>query len=130
MKQKILAFVVNGEKKFLALYSKSHPEHGEGGWFVVTGGVDEDESHEEAVKREVKEETGLDVKEIVDLNWGSRYEWNGEDCEEKNFLSFVSSGVVVLNEENIEYQWLGLEDFVERIRWDGDKGVLEEKIKT
>jgi len=73
MQKKILTFVVHG-KKILALYSEPHPEHGEGGWFVVTGAIEKVESAEEAVKREVKEETGLLVEEIFALNWGSIYD--------------------------------------------------------
>ena len=41
MQKKILTFISCGEK-LLALYSEPHPEHGEGGWFVVTGGVEKD----------------------------------------------------------------------------------------
>lgn len=59
MKEKILAFIYNSETcKFLILNMTKHPDHApEGGWFTVTGGVETGESLEEAVKREVKEET-------------------------------------------------------------------------
>ena len=88
--QKILTFVVC-EKKILALYSKPHPKHGNGGWFVITGGVEEDESYEEAVTREIMEETGLVTEDIFPLNWCSIYNWDKDVCEEHNFMSFVKS---------------------------------------
>ena len=69
MQKKILTFIIH-EKKILALYSEPHPKHGEGGWFVVTGSVEKNEDFEEAVSREVMEETGLAVEEIFPLNWG------------------------------------------------------------
>lgn len=128
MKNKILSFIYDG-KKFLALHSKPHPDHGEGGWFVVTGGVEEKESFEEAVKREVKEETNLDSTELVDLNWKSIYEWWGEICNEKNFLAFVIPEKIVLNEEHDHYEWLDLDRLVDTIKWDDDKKVLKEVLK-
>lgn len=127
MRKKILAFVVDNGK-FLALYSEPHKIHGWGGWFVVTGGVEEGESHEDAVVREILEETGLQVKEIMPLNWGSKYEWWGEVCEEINFIAFVKPGEVRLNEEHSKYAWLNLHEFVEQIKWEDDKTLLTEVL--
>ena len=108
IKRKILTFVVN-DGKLLALEMTKHPEHApKGGWFVVTGGVEENESSENAVAREVLEETGLETEDIIPLNWGSVYEWDYKGvkniCEEINFLSFVKSGGVTLNEEHSQYE--------------------------
>ncbi|MEX0920279.1 MAG: NUDIX domain-containing protein [Candidatus Pacearchaeota archaeon] len=124
MKKKILTFVVN-RGKFLALHSEPHPDHGKGGWFVVTGGVEENETHEEAVAREILEETGLAVDEIIPLNWGSIYNWWDELCEELNFISFVKSGEMILNEEHSKFDWLEIDEFIERIKWDDDKELLK-----
>jgi 8-oxo-dGTP pyrophosphatase MutT (NUDIX family) len=124
MKKKILTFVAS-EGKFLALYSEPHPDHGEGGWFVVTGGVEENETHEEAVAREILEETGLVVDEIISLNWGSIYNWRDELYEELNFLSFVKPEEIILNEEHSKFDWLDVDEFIERIKWDDDKELLK-----
>jgi|GEM_PF-580447 2-polyprenyl-3-methyl-5-hydroxy-6-metoxy-1,4-benzoquinol methylase len=128
MKKKILTFIIRGEK-LLALHSEPHPEHGEGGWFVVTGGVEGNESLEEGVAREVMEETGLIVKESFFLNWGSVYDWGEEVCEESNFISFVEDGEVVLNEEHSKYEWLSIEDFIKKVRWDDDKNLLRKVLE-
>ena len=133
MKRKILTFVVN-EGKLLALEMTKHPEHApEGGWFVVTGGVEENESSENAVAREVLEETGLEIEDIIPLNWGSVYEWdyNGVKniCEEINFLSFVKSGEITLNEEHSQYEWLNLDEFIKKINWDDDKELLKKVLE-
>ncbi len=129
MKRKILTFVVEG-RKFLALEMTKHPEHApEGGWFVVTGGVEENESPEDAVAREVLEETRLNIEEINPLNWGSVYEWRGELCEEQNFIAFVKSGEVILNEEHSKYKWLNLDDFIKKINWDDDKELLKKVLE-
>ena len=132
MKKKILSFITDG-KKFLAL--RNNPEdpdrHGGDFCFVVTGGVDDGEDYDAAVSREVKEETGLDVKEVFDLNWGSVYkDWEGV-CRELNFVSFADSHQAVILDavEVVEYKWLSLDDFVSLIRWDDDKSLLKEVLK-
>tara|TARA_Y100000310_G_scaffold326367_1_gene391175 strand:- start:801 stop:1256 length:456 start_codon:yes stop_codon:yes gene_type:complete len=129
MKQKVLSFIYDGER-FLALHSDPHPEHGEGGWFVVTGGVDEGETNKEAVIREIIEETGLTVNKIFPLNWSSIYDWGDDVCEEYNFLSFVDIGDIILNEEHSKYEWLDLPEFVKRTKWGGDKDILTNVLKA
>jgi 8-oxo-dGTP pyrophosphatase MutT (NUDIX family) len=129
MKRKILTFVVN-DKKFLALEMTKHPDHApDGGWFVVTGSVEENESSEDAVAREVLEETGLNIEEIISLNWGSIYEWGEELCKEQNFITFVKSEEVILNEEHSKYEWLNLDEFIKKINWDNDKGSLKKVLE-
>ncbi len=127
MTNKILAFITDG-KEFLALKNNSQdPSHGGDFWFTVTGAIEE-ETQEEAVAREVKEETGLKVKKIIDLNWKSNYLWKGEECEESNFLVLVNKKDITLNEEHTAYKWLKLKDFIELIGWDDDKKVLLERL--
>lgn len=128
MQKKILTFIIRNEK-MLALFSEPHPKHGKGGWFVVTGGVENNETYEEAVAREVMEETGLTTKEIISLNWGSVYNWWDDVCEEHNFISFVDPGDILLNEEHSKYEWLGISEFIERIKWDDDKELLRKVLK-
>ncbi|MBU2615686.1 MAG: NUDIX domain-containing protein [Nanoarchaeota archaeon] len=133
MNKKILAFISDG-KKFLLLRNNSEdPAHGGDFWFTVTGSVEGNESAEEAVKREIKEETNLDSSEVFDLNWGSIYSWDGKDHSERNFLAFVKEGGIILNEEHVDFEWLGLEEFMGKINWSLNKeelkNVLEKAMK-
>lgn len=133
MNKKILAFVCNEEKFLLLRNNSKDSAHGGDYWFTVTGSVEANESIEEAVKREVKEETNLRVSEIFDLKWRSIYSWGGKDHSENNFLSFVKKGKVILNEEHIDSEWLNLDDFIKKINWDLNKeelrNVLQKAIK-
>jgi 8-oxo-dGTP diphosphatase len=130
MKKKVLAIVLDKESKsFLLLRNNPHPKHGGDFWFVVTGEVETNETSEEAIQREVKEETNLEIEKIFNLNWKSIYEWNKETCEEENFLVFAKPGKIILNEENIEYNWLKLGEFVKKIRWEDDPNLLKEVLK-
>lgn len=129
MNKKILAFVCDG-KKFLLLRNNSHDStHGGDCWFTVTGSIEADESVGNAVKREVKEETNLDVFEIFDLNWGSIYSWDGEDHSERNFLAFIKKGKIKLNEEHVGFEWINLDEFIKKIRWDLSKEELKKVLQ-
>jgi 8-oxo-dGTP pyrophosphatase MutT (NUDIX family) len=133
MNKKILSFITDG-RRFLALRNNAQDlSHGGDFWFTVAGSIELKESLEEAVKREIKEETNLEIKEIFSLNWGSIYSWDKKDNSEKNFLAFVKKGEIVLNEEHVEFAWLNLEDFIKRIKWDLSKDelnkVLEKALK-
>src|SRR4030042_4434698 len=100
MNYKVLAFIYNRKLKkfFIFKTNGEEPEkHGESKWYTITGSVEESESHEEAVEREVLEETGLTVKDIYSLKWGCRYNWQGKTHEELYFLAFVDSDKVKLD---------------------------------
>ena len=129
MNKKILAFVCDGEKFLLLRNNSKDPAHGGDYWFTVTGSVEAGESIENAVKREVKEETNLDVSEIFYLKWGSVYSWGGKDHSENNFLTFVKQGEVVLNEEHVDSEWLNLDNFIEKINWDLNKDELKKVLQ-
>lgn len=129
MKNKILAFLIR-DNKFLALRNNpADPKHGGDYWFTVTGSVEAGESSEDAVKREIKEETNLETLELFNLNWGSIYSWGGEDKSEDNFLAFVKGGKITLNKEHVGYEWLNLEEFISKIKWDLNKEEIKKVLK-
>lgn len=133
MKNKILAFVYDGDN-FLALRNNAADSvHGGDYWFTVTGSMEGRESYGDAVYREVKEETGLIVKDTFDLNCGSIYSWAGKDYSERNFLAFVLKGDVKLSVEHVDFNWLSLKRFVRRInpRFNNPNlgSILEKSLK-
>jgi len=128
MNKKILAFVCDGDK-FLALRSNPDEKHCEDQWFTVTGSVEQGETFEDAVIREIFEETSLKVNSILDLNWGSIYNWQNQDHEEKNFIAFVEQNKINLNEEHVDFEWLRLDEFIDRLNWGLDKGELKKVLE-
>lgn len=105
--EKILTFIVNENNELLLLKgSKKDPQFKKTFWYVVTGGCEEiDLGREESVRREVKEETGLVVNDMLYLNWIFEYKSLGKVCTEYAYISFVNKSEVVLNEESVEYKW-------------------------
>lgn len=133
MNKKILAFIYNKrKKKFLILKTGDSDEkiHGKSKWFTTTGSVENKESYETAVKREVLEETGLIVKEVYDLKWGCRYKWQNRIHEELYSVAFIDSDKVKLdNVEVIDSKWLSLSKFVDLLSWDDDKELLRKVLE-
>ncbi len=108
MSKKQLVLCVDGvyvkDGKILLL--KRAVEPFKGFWHVVGGHVDENESFEEAVKREFKEETGLDV--TVGGVIGCRVEETSDRVKFVVVFEVVSAvGVVCLSSENDAYGWFG-----------------------
>ena len=104
------ALIFNSEGKVFLV--KSHK------WkdmYVCPGGhIELGETMEQALKREIKEETGMD---ITDIKHVCTHEFvHGEEFWKKKhfiFLDFVCKAVttdVVLNEEGQEYIWIGLDE--------------------
>ena len=127
---KVFAFVINKENKLLLLKgSPNDPQYHKSFWYVVTGGrEEEDDTFQDTVVREVKEETNLDVIEALPLNKEFIYESLGETCHEFVYACFVEDGEIILNEESIDYKWCDKDEFVDLIEWEGDKKELVELL--
>ncbi len=133
MLNKILSFIVNEENKILLLHNNPIDlKHGGDFWYTVTGGFEDyDKFAEDVVRREIKEETNLEVKETFYLNWIFKYKDKNLNCTEYVYISFVKNGEITLDEtENIEYVWCDLDDFVKRIRWFGDLELLKDVLAS
>ena len=135
MKDKILVFIYNEkENKFLLLSITKHPDHAsQGGWFNITKDIKDIKHTKDIIRKEIKTRTRLIVKDIFSLNWGTTYKWKNEEFKEMNFIAFVTSKKIILNEKSSKYKWLHIDKFIKEIRW-GDntallKNVLEKGIK-
>jgi ADP-ribose pyrophosphatase YjhB (NUDIX family) len=91
-------------KKGKLLLFKRNVEPFKGFWHVIGGHVEEDESLKEAVKREFKEETGLNV--VVGNIVGGRIEETFDRTKIIIAFEVVSAeGEVRLNSENEAFGW-------------------------
>lgn len=125
--KKILAIIKSDKGNFLLL--RTNPKHMLiDSWYVVTGGVKENESDEAAVRREIKEETGLEIIDIRSIDLTLEYEWpknSGKMYSEKVFFVLVKEAEVKLSQwEHVEYKWLDQKNFIKEIDWYGDKEEL------
>lgn len=129
---KILTFIVNQDNKLLLL--KGSPDDSQfkkSFWYVVAGGCEAyDKTKEDTIIREIKEETGIKtVNDIKYLNWILKYNSLGEECVEYVYITFVKNEKIVLNEENIDYKWCDLEEFINKIHWFSNKERLTKVLE-
>lgn len=124
--KKILTFIVNQDNKILLLHNNFNDlSHGGDIWYTVTGAMEENDTNLlETVKREIKEETNLDVINSMYLNVVLKYSIKDILCEEYVFISFVDNNSIILNEEFIEYLWLDINKFLSKCHWYYDKNML------
>lgn len=129
--QKILTIVKNENKFLLLKGSDNDPQFHESFWYVVTGSTEEcDNSLIDTVKREIKEETNLELKYTYRLPYILKYESLGKKCIEYMFISHVYNSNVKLNEESTEYKWCNIDEFIDLIKWYSDKKELREILEN
>lgn len=115
---------VGGRTEFLLL-RRTGTLFGE--WCQIAGAIENDETAWEAALREVKEETGLECRDL----------YSADICEQfydadRNaisllpvFVAFVNAGdFVVLNHEHSEFQWVSFDEALAMVTFSGQRAVL------
>jgi 8-oxo-dGTP pyrophosphatase MutT (NUDIX family) len=113
MNRVVLAVILNKDKVLVAKVHKDHIEKFKGLKYVLPGGMVEDgETHEEALKREIKEETGYDISVKAQISfWISPT--TGEEvysylCRTKD----VNKPTRISNDNTESLHWFTIEDLV------------------
>jgi mutator protein MutT len=110
------AVIINNGKILITQRSFERP-HAPGEWEILDGRVDQGETFEEAVKREVMEEVGLDVE--VGDPFNTFHVFRGPEKAEHQGVSFVckyKGGEVKLDKtEQINYKWVTPEEALKLI---------------
>ena len=118
----------NGELLYLALKPTPGPEYPYE-YYVVTGSLEGDESFEQAAVREAKEETGLEVDYLLDLNYVFNYKQDKQAVREQCYGALVQDGEIVLNEEHVGYKWMDKNEFVAKLWWLQDREILKKLLE-
>ena len=106
-------------------------------WQAISGGVEDDETLIETVKREVLEETGIEVNDIFELssvssipvvNVTGKFSW-GNDVyvvTEHSFGVFTENSDIKLSSEHKQYEWFTFDEAYEKLEFDSNKTALWE----
>ncbi len=118
------------KKYYLILKRKLHWR----GYEFPKGGIEDGESELDAVKREVSEETGLDIKQINNHNKQGKYDYSRELPDRKDIngqayslysVEVENGGVVLDKHEHSGYQWLSYVDALNILSKDNQKECLK-----
>ncbi len=113
------------------LLLKRLPERN-GFWQPVTGGMEEGETREEALRREVIEETG--VKNIVTVIEGLYYfEFSDPNLNQEYVYGVeISSSeeIVFDHKEHSEYRWCSFQEALQLLYWKENKEALRKLNMT
>lgn len=137
--KQVLVFLyrINKEKKYeYCIFRRKNMKI----WQALSGGVEDNESLFETVKREVNEETSLIVYGIYQLsskstipvvNIAGNFAW-GDDvyvAMEYSFAVFVKNGDIILSDEHDDYGWFTYENAYKKLEFDSNRTALWELNK-
>ena len=102
------------------------------GWEFPKGGVDKNETELNAVKRELKEETGLKILKIKEFGVKSRYRYRKKLLDRKEigqsyslFAVEVRKGKVKIDrKEHSDFKWLIFDKAVKILKWPNQRKCL------
>ncbi len=132
----VLVFVRRGAE-FLVLHRA--PAH-DAYWHVVAGGVEAGEAAPEAAVRELREEVGLELSELLDLERRfvyplaeeseavrARFDPSVNEVAVDCFVADAAPGwEPTLNEEHDEYRWAAADEAVRLLYWPEPRELLLE----
>jgi 8-oxo-dGTP diphosphatase len=109
LKKNAVAIIVNKDNKFLLLKRSDDPKMWmPSKWALVGGAIEKGESPEEAVKREIQEEIGLEINKFIKTFSIQRH----KDSIEHIFACRYEGDPteITLNDENTNYGWYDIEE--------------------
>lgn len=128
MDKTVLAYIKK-DGQFLMLYrNKKKQDINKGKWIGIGGHLEQGESKEQALVREIKEETGLDVLHYI---YRGELLFVNNDFEEVMYLYLVDevSGDLIECDEG-ELAWIKEDDLMSLNMWEGDYKFLPLLINT
>lgn len=124
--------IIMHEDKYLLLKRSSKRDYGAGHWDCVTGRLEQGESFEEAVHREVMEEIGIEVS--VDFLLGTSHFYRGESIPENELVGVVyacsttTPDAIRHSDEHSEYRWMTAAEAVEMLSTTRPSSVWLRKV--
>ena len=124
----VLAYIKKDDKFLMLFRNKKEHDINKGKWIGIGGHIEEGESKEQALVREIKEETGLDVLHYL---YRGELLFINNDFEEIMYLYLVDevSGTLIDCDEG-QLAWIKKEDLMSLNMWEGDYKFLPLLINT
>ena len=119
----------NNKIKYLILKRKKHWI----GWEFPKGKIEFLETKKMAVRREVKEETGLRILKIKRFHVDGLYKYKKKMNDRKGFIgqtyhlfsAEAQKGKVSIKEEHSDFKWMDFNEAVKKVTWENQKKCLK-----
>jgi len=111
----VKSFIVNNRNELLLIKRRDNDPHTPGAWEIPGGRLELGEDPFEGLKRETKEETGLDVEVLNPLKVHHFTREDGQKITMITFLCKPVSNSVNLSKEHTNYLWAGLDNAISKL---------------
>jgi mutator protein MutT len=108
LKKNAIAVIVNDDNKILLLKRAESSEWGSNQYGLVGGRIEKNETPKQAVKREIQEETGLDIKKFINSFTIQRHKSSIEHVFVCRFKGDPTD--ITLNSEHTNYGWFSVQE--------------------
>lgn len=109
----VKGIVRNAQGKILVLKRSAKDDHKPGVWETPGGGIDQEQAPQEALMREILEETGLSVRVKEPFHVFTFRKDTGEFKVGITFVCDLTAGEVKLSHEHSEYAWIAPKEFAD-----------------
>lgn len=126
----VKSVIVNNKKEVLLL-KRSKDSLNPGKWDLPGGHLEEDETIEESIKREISEETGIEIEvgEIINaVEFDKGMKQFQEEKRGLRYICYHKSGDVEISDEHEDFAWLPIDEAIEKLS--DEDGFEKEKKET
>ena len=119
----VLAYIKKDDSYLMLFRNKKHNDINQGKWLGIGGHLEKNETKEQALIREIKEETGLDV---ISYTYRGLLTFINKDYEEIMYLFTVEefSGELIECDEGV-LEFKKIDEIPTLNIWEGDKVFLD-----
>jgi 8-oxo-dGTP diphosphatase len=111
----VKSFIVNEKNELLLIKRRDNDPNAAGAWEIPGGRLDLGENPFDGLKRETKEETGIDIEILNSLNVQHFTRDDGQRITMLIFLCKPLSNSIKLSEEHTKYIWANLDEALSKI---------------
>ncbi|MCR5505675.1 MAG: 8-oxo-dGTP diphosphatase [Bacilli bacterium] len=126
MEETVLCYIENEHRYLMLFRNKKKNDLNSGKYIGIGGHIEPGESKEEALIREVKEETGLT---LTSFQYRAKLLFINDDFEEIMHLFTANEFTGTLKEcDEGELHWIDIDDVLKVPHWEGDEAFLKKML--
>lgn len=112
MNKTVSIIIINEDKKILSLRRSLEKKFYGGKWDIISGKIENEETADEAFKRELYEEAGIEDFRLIQTAVPFKYKENGKEWFVHSFLCQINHNNIKLNNEHTDFKWMEINDLL------------------